>query len=207
MRAGSFSCVVLGALLASGCQAGGDGPTGPGPGSLVAAAERSEDTPLPYYARIERGIVIHDGTSAAIVFYRPPVCVPADFNLLDFFDVPGAFACVPMTVEGFQVTKSPPIPAQSLLRGLGAVPVWFVDWPELEAAVADDAVTITELAALPSLRIGSADSYHETLHPTGGTKQNKLTLIASGELTAGGEFFLQASEVEGELKHVQIELP
>lgn len=47
----------------------------------------------------------------------------------------------PMTVEQFTIWKNGPetdpgpIHARSL--GLGAVPVWFVAWPELEAAIAD----------------------------------------------------------------------
>jgi hypothetical protein len=197
----------LAALLALGCQGGGDAPSGPDSGALAGAAERSENTPVPFYARIEHAVIIHDATWAAVVFYRPPSCVRAGFNLLDFFDVPAAFGCGPMAVEGFTVTKTPPLPVQSLLRGLGEVPVWFVDWSELQAAVADHVLTISELAALPSLREGAATFYHETLHPTGGAKQNKLTLVASGALTAGGDFFLQASEVEGELKDVRIVLP
>lgn len=197
----------LAALLALGCQGGGEAPSGPDSGALAGAAERSENTPVPFYARIEHAVIIHDATWAAVVFYRPPSCVRAGFNLLDFFDIPAAFGCGPMTVAGFTVTKTPPLPAQSLLRGLGEVPVWFVDWSELQTAIADDVLTISELAALPSLHVGAATFYHETLHPTGGAKQNKLTLVGSGSLTGGGEFFLQASEVEGELKNVRIDLP
>ena len=197
----------LAALLVLGCQGAGDAPSGLDSGALAGAALRSENTPVPFYARIEHAVIIRDATWAAVVFYRPPACVRAGFNLLDFLDVPAAFGCGPMTVEGFTITKTGPFPAQSLLRGLGAVPVWFVDWPELEAAIADDVLTISELAALPSLRVGAATFYHETLHPTGGAKQNKLTLVASGSLTGGGDFFLQASEVEGELKNVRIGLP
>jgi hypothetical protein len=35
---------------------------------------------------------------AAIAFYRPPACVPDDFNLLDFFD-PNAMDCPSVTVQ------------------------------------------------------------------------------------------------------------
>ncbi|HET7692271.1 MAG TPA: hypothetical protein VFM44_04200 [Gemmatimonadota bacterium] len=204
---GGFCSFALVALLALGCQEGVKVPSGPDPGSLASAATRSENTPVPFYARIEQGVIIHDATWAAVVFYRPPSCVRAGFNLLDFFDIPAAFGCEPMTVAGFTVTKTPPLPAQSLLRGLGEVPVWFVDWSELQTAIADDVLTISELAALPSLRVGEASFYHETLHPTGGAKQNNLTLVGSGSLTGGGDFFLHSSEVEGELKNVRIDLP
>ena len=43
------------------------------------------------------------GEWAAIPFYRPADCIPADFNLLDFFD-PAAFAC-PSYVSGFEIWK------------------------------------------------------------------------------------------------------
>ena len=42
------------------------------------------------------------------------------------------------------------------LHGRGAVPVWFVKWPELRDAVADGVLTITELDALPSHITGLA---------------------------------------------------
>lgn len=76
-------------------------------GSLVTAWLSDDDPGLPYYARIESTApyVLHDGAFAAIVFYRGPVGIPEDFNLLTFFDLPtgpehpGAFA-VPLNVAG-----------------------------------------------------------------------------------------------------------
>jgi hypothetical protein len=42
-----------------------------------------------------------------IYFYRPPVCIPDEFNLLDFFDFSGAaFACGPPTIEGLTLWET-----------------------------------------------------------------------------------------------------
>jgi hypothetical protein len=113
----------------------------------------------PFYARVERSsvhteIVPHTEDWGAVVFYRALYCVPAEFNLLDLFDIPAAFFC-PLTIEGFEVWRNGPppedlAPMQAKFNGLGAVPVWFVSWPELQAAVADDVLTLAELA--PCLR-------------------------------------------------------
>ena len=122
------------------------------------------------YTTIERGLALHDGPSAAVLFYRDPTCVPEDFNLLDgqdlvgFPDSPRAFTC-PLTVDGFGVWKQGPpvdlVPQHVLTRGTGAVPVWFMAWSELDAAMADDVVTMGELRALASLRVGYAIHFEE----------------------------------------------
>ncbi len=109
--------------------------------AAVRQAIPDEQAGPPFYARIDAHGVIHTEEWAAIPFYRDPSCVPADFNLLDFFDAPRAFSCA-LTVEGFVLWKNgpPPVdfaPTQSVLRDDGPVPVWLVSWPELEAAVAD----------------------------------------------------------------------
>lgn len=156
---------------------------------VVFANTRYDDGNLPFYARIERGEILHTEEWAFVVFYRPPECVRADFNLLDFFDVPAAFGCKPPTTDGFVImADGANTPLQSKLRGLGAVPVWFVRWPELSAAVTDGPLTITELANLPSLMTGSASFYTETLHPYGGAQVSKLTLVGSGTLQDGRSF-------------------
>jgi hypothetical protein len=151
-----------------------------------------EDPGPPYYARIRQGFVVHTNEWAAIVFYRQPSCVPPNFNLLNLFNPPAAFGCA-LTVEGFllldQVPPPPGTPPkQSKSFGLGAVPVAFVSWAELQAAMADGVLTIVELGALPSLRIATATFFRETLHPSGGAQQPELTIVASGQ-----GFFLQVS--------------
>lgn len=185
-------------------------------GAMPAAANvRIDDTPVPFYARISGpavvggdGQVLHTDEWAAIPFYRPPECVPADFNLLDFFDIPGAFACGPQTVQTATVwrngpeTDEGPIHARSF--GLGAVPVWFVSLPELEAAIADGELTIGELGALPSLILGEATFYSETLHPLPFAQNDRLVIVARGSLEDGRTFQLQAVASLDLLTHVRI---
>ena len=64
----------------------------------------AEDPGPPFYARIDdvAHFVFHDGEWAAILFYRDPSCIPANFNLLQFFDPPAAFGCAPIT-QGYSL--------------------------------------------------------------------------------------------------------
>ncbi len=156
----------------------------------------------PFYARVEKSsvhtqIVPHTNEWAAIVFYRSPACVPPNFNLMDLFDIPGAFFCE-LTIEGFEVWRNapPPVdaaPMQARFNGLGAVPVWFVSWTELQAGVADGVLTITELQSMSSLQMGTATFFRETLHPTDGARQPKITIVAHGTLEDGRTFQLHHS--------------
>jgi len=137
--------------------------------STVAQAqihlEVPEDRQPPIYANFNREFMPHTEEWAVVIFYRNTDCVPADFNLLDFIDPPPRpFLCA-LQIEGHSNWRSldDPAPADSHLQGTGAVPLWFVSWPELQAAVADDDLTITELAALPSLLVGSASFYHDSI--------------------------------------------
>lgn len=158
---------------------------------------------VPFYARFESTGIFHTDDWAVIVFYRPPGCIPNDFNLLEFFDFPtgpddpGAFGCNPTTTDGFQIWKNGPdidfAPLHSELHGLGAVPVWFVDWSELQSVMADGVVTITELESMDSLTTGSATYFHETLHPSEAAKNSMLNYVASGSLDGDGTFWVHAS--------------
>ena len=151
---------------------------------------------LPYYARLGRGEIYHNDDWAAIVFYRLPTCTPSNFNLLDFFDIPGAFDCNPPTTDGFAIWEhgpdSDPAPLLLQLHGLGAVPVWFVSWPALQAATANDVLTMDELEALQPLK-GSASFYHEVLRPTGAVNVSTIEFNARGMLEDGRSFRLEAS--------------
>ena len=150
---------------------------------------------VPFYARLERQGVLHDDDWAVIVFYRPPECIPANFNLLDFFDW-AAFGCTPPTTDGFMIFEHgpevDPAPMLAELHGQGAVPVWFVRWTELQAAIADDSLTIGELAGLGSRLAGSASFYHEILHPFGGSQHGKIEFNATGTLADGRAFQVEA---------------
>ena len=165
----------------------------------VSANVRVDEGAVPYYARLERAGFHHTDDWAGIVFYRPPACIPEDFNLLDFFDIPRVFDCNPPTTDGFAIWKhGPGIDAAPLLvelHGLGAVPVWFVPWPALQAALADDVITIGELVSLQPL-VGSATAYHETLRPTGEVKVSTIEFNARGGLVDGRSFQFEATVVE-----------
>jgi len=161
---------------------------------------------LPFYARIERGEILHNDDWAAIIFYRPPDCVPEDFNLLDIMDFT-AFDCTPPTTDGFIIWDGEPwlsAPIQIKLHGLGTVPVWFVSWPELEPAVADDNLTIVELSGLSSLLVGTADIYTETLHPTGVVKVPMIEYVAKGSLVNGQSFRVHALLITDRITNVQV---
>ena len=157
--------------------------------------ERGGD--VPFYARFQRGYIYHTDDWAVFVFYRPPTCVRSDFNLLDFFDIPAAFGCTPPTTAGFEIWEHgldlTSWPRLAETEGLGAVPVWFINWTALQAAIDDDVLTIGELESLNPL-VGSASSYHETLN----LLPQKLKLIAiafnaKGTLEDGRSFQLTAT--------------
>ena len=68
------------------------------------------------------------------------------------------------------------------------MPVWFVAWPQLEAAMADGILTMPKLEGLPSRLIGSASFFKETLHPTGGAVVPMINIVACGLLEDGRSF-------------------
>jgi hypothetical protein len=161
----------------------------------------------PFYARIERGLVLRTDEWVAIAFYRDPSCVPATFNLLNFFDfagIPAVFSC-PLTVSGFELWDDPAgaAPKQSKLRGNGAVPVWFVSVDDYQTAL--PGLIMTELLAMPSLLQGVATDFEETLHPLEAARRSMLLIVASGDLPDGRTFRFVAVEASAELRHVSIE--
>jgi len=167
-----------------------------------------EESPSgPFYARIERGVVLESNGWVAIPFYRQPGCVRTSFNLLNFFDfanIPAIFGC-PLTVHGFELWRDPltdPGPRQSRLEGDGAVPVWFVSDADFYAAL--PGLTMTELEAMPSLMRAEATYFEETLHPLGIARQSMLEIVASGLLPDGRTFHLSATEAGGALQVVLI---
>ena len=128
--------------------------------------EFPEDSPgIPAYARFEHLGAIHTDTWAAIPFYRDPAYVPATFNMLHFFDEPGAYLA-PSYVEGFGIMSDDySVLYHAKLKGLPGMEVWFISTSDMYAAMADGVVTIGELEALPSLKKGVAETYNEVLHP------------------------------------------
>jgi hypothetical protein len=95
----------------------------------------------------------------------------------------------------------PPIDFAPILAhfyGLGAVPIWFVSWDDLQTAISDDLLTLDELQAMSSLRIGMATTYREVLHPTEAADVPSLTIEAQGVLTDGTSFQLRHHGSEGD---------
>lgn len=168
------------------------------------------DPGVPAYARIEFApdglpLVHHDKEWAAIYFYRDPACVPVAFNLLEFMDIPTVFSC-PMTVEGFSIWRNAPAPVDPSPihtesfgmstegHPFGAVPVWFVKWPDLRAALERNMhLNILELKALNPLK-GTAEFFKETLNPLPGAKRTMTQVAARGLLEDGRTFDFQSVE-------------
>jgi hypothetical protein len=159
-----------------------------------------EDRQPPIYANLDGGgggFIPHTDVWAVVFFYRPPECVPVDFNLLDFIDRSGRpFGCA-LLFEGHTNWRSfdDPYPADSLIQGTGAIPAWFVRWPELQAAVADGDLTVPELSSLPSLIVGVASFYQESIrNDIRGSRDANEALAALGTLSDGRVFHVELTE-------------
>ncbi len=206
----SIACVAL-TILVIGLETS--------PHAAVRLAIPSQDAGPPFYASIAGppfGYVFEDGQWAAIPFLRDSRCVPAAADLLAGFD-PGSFEC-PLAVHGFAIYKNgpfpvDPVPLNVFLTGDGAVPIWFVRWSELQAAMSDSELSIGELATLPSLRIGSA-SFFEYVNHIGvlrpqGPGNGKIEIASSGTLNDGRDFQFSVREMGVDqvstLRHVRIE--
>jgi hypothetical protein len=150
---------------------------------------RVDPQPLPYYARIVTGT----SEWSPVIFYRPADCIPQTVNLLAFSDPPRAFACSPMTVDGFAIWETgpglDPAPRQARLQGLGEVPIWFVRTGDYLQATADSALTISELEALAPLT-GHALRFTQTQHPFPPVENSLLVVNATGALDDGRSFRL-----------------
>jgi hypothetical protein len=94
MSRNTLALMALPIALLTGCDTGA--PTDPAPVPAVAAPRfstgsliRTDDVGGPFYARINPmpPYIFADGGWVGIAFYRSPACVPADFNLLEFFDM------------------------------------------------------------------------------------------------------------------------
>jgi len=120
---------------------------------------------------------------AAFIFYRPPECVPDTFDFFVLVDIPGAFFCEPITVEGFAIYKNPDdfFPKQAKFHGLGEVPVWFVARQDYNAIVNDGDLTMKEVRD-NSFNRGFAHFYKETLHASGAHPTPMKNIVARGTL-------------------------
>jgi hypothetical protein len=188
---------------------------------LLAAAQSAglqslsipdEDPGPPFYARVTTLLnqMFHQDGLLAIPFYRPPSCVPADFNMLELFDPPGpqgpgAFAC-PLLMTGFLLTE-PDAPLGTFPRhvvlGGSEVPFWFVDQEQFQAQAADGVVTFAELQAMDRLT-ATAHAYHETLKPREG--DHLIVINARGTLEDGRSFRFHVTHQEDRSRSLQIQI-
>jgi hypothetical protein len=186
---------------------------GAGQGLVRTDWPSAEDGGPPYYARIYTDrVFIVDGW-AVVPFYRGPDCIPADFNLLDFINIPAAFGC-PLTVEGFHLWRGAPFAAPpwiSQKQGTGAVPYWFIPADAVLEAMQDNRLTIGELAALPGRIVGHASQFTETLHPEpdpergGGHPAPMLNQNAHGTLDDDGRRFqFHVVVVQGTIRTIRL---
>lgn len=188
-------------------------PPATGDSGLIRKTLPDEDPGPPFYARVTTILnqFFHDDGWLAIPFYRPPSCVPDDFNLLALYDPPGpegpgAFAC-PLLATGFLLIEpDAPLgtfPRQAVFTG-GAVPFWFVDWDTFQAEAADGVVTFAELQAMDPVT-GVAERYHETLKPR--TGDHLVIIKAAGALDDGvGTFQFHVTHLEDQTQAVRIRL-
>jgi hypothetical protein len=176
----------------------------------------AEDPGMPFYARIgAEQIFMVDGW-AVIPFYRDPACIPANFNLLTFFDVPAAFGC-PHTVEGFSLWHGEAFAGAPKIiesQGTGAVPFWFIPAGAVLDAVQDDVLTIGELAGLPGRIVGYASHFNEVLHPHpnppflggGGHPTPKIIQTAQGRLEDGRRFQFHITATRGVVRSTRLRI-
>ena len=122
---------------------------------------------------------------------------------------PGAFGCNPPTTGGFNLWHNgpgiDPAPFLAVTHGLGAVPVLFVDWGELELAVADGVLTMGELEGLTHL-VGSASYFHQVLEPHGAAVVPKTLFVARGSLEDGRSFHVRGLHIEGSTMQTSIHI-
>jgi hypothetical protein len=145
---------------------------------------------------------IHDGEWAVIPWWRSIEDIPAGFDLLNDFD-PNVWNAE-VYMEGSILVDDGALFATQV-QGLGAVPMWFVAWDELQAAAGDGALLVEELEAMDSLVVGTADVYTEINHVYGVHPVSHLTMVASGALEDGREFDVRAVERGLELVNVSID--
>jgi hypothetical protein len=169
-----------------------------------------EDPGPPFYARVGYQY-LHDGGLLAIPFYRSPACIPADFNLLEFFHFPtgptdpAAFAC-PLQMTGrllIEPDAAPgTFPRQVVLQG-DAVPIWFIPLLDFQAAADDGEVTMAQLAALSPVK-GTASRFHETLHPR--EDEHRIIIDARGTLEDGRTFRFHATHIDDAARVIRINI-
>jgi hypothetical protein len=149
----------------------------------------------PWYADFGRTFIPTDGEWVSIVFWREPTSVPEDFNLLDLFDIPAAFSA-PLLLQGEEWWGEEAPPLRSLMTNIDIVPVYFVKLEELEDEIEDDILTLDELEAFSSIRVGYADHvrYDIRIEYRSGRANDRARYTASGIMEDGGRFQVRLFE-------------
>jgi hypothetical protein len=181
---------------------------GPG-GAVLSTVAEFAPTPVvlnvpdespggPWYAGFSRDFIPADGTQAAIIFMRDPACIPPEFNLLDSEDIPAVFGC-PLLFRGQEWWHEPFVdfPFKYVYVNDGSVPVYFVDLAEFNSEIADDQLTLGELEAFSSLKVGQAtyvkdDVLNSNAPDSDGKGHGVMTAI--GKLEDGGDFYVHWHE-------------
>ncbi len=161
--------------------------------SFVVLNVPDESPGAPWYAGLSRDFIPADGSQVAIVFTRDPAHIRPEFNLLDLEDIPAAFEC-PILFRGQEWWHEPfvDIPFKVVYVNDGPVPVYFVDLAELNSEIADDQLTLGELKAFSSLKVGQATYVKDDVlnsHATDSDGKGHGVLTAIGTLDGTGEFF------------------
>jgi hypothetical protein len=163
--------------------------------SFVVLNAPGESPGGPWYAGFGRDFIPADGSQVAIVFERDPAHIRPDFNLLDMIDIPSVFEC-PFLLSGQEWWYEPfvdiPFKYVYVVDNDGSVPVYFVDLVELESEIVDDQLTLGELEAFSSLRVGQATYVKDDVlnsHAPDSDGKGHGALTAIGTLQDSGEFF------------------
>lgn len=179
-------------------------------GGMVKRHFPADDPGVPIYMRLTTTLnqIFRDGDWVVIPIYRDPAAIPPSFNLLTYFDPPGpsgpgAFAA-PLRITGhYMIEADAPLgtfPKIVISRG-DAVPIWFVRWDALAAAMADGTLTVGDLAGLAPLR-GTATRFTETLRPR--MSEHHVVIDAAGTLADGRRFTVHVTHVGDRSRSVRI---
>lgn len=173
-----------------------------------AKAHRIETDILPFWSRTDI-IPILNGYGVIYFYVEDPEIIPADFNLLTFFDIRALEHKFAVEVFEIFADTNDILPFKVHLIGKGSVPFWFITEEKLALAIADGILTMTELESLNPIK-GFATHFAEDLHPVemqelgiiGGHRYPRLTAEAKGELLEGGTFHFNLKDdlLKGDLR-------
>ncbi len=172
---------------------------------------------FPMYSRgiATRGVPTELSDWCSSVFYRPPECVPEDFNLLtvvdfDLLDASSAAVC-PFVMEGFALWKDGEDPEINrpyyweLREAEGAtVPLWFFTTEDKYRAIQNGVLKIQEFDKMGSLLKGRARHFREIFNLDAPPGARVLEIIASGDLEDGRQFFMHFEAGSDGVEHLTV---